>query len=60
MTTSITEYINQIRIEKAKHLLANTNLRNFEIALNVGFMNEIFLEECYIMPYIKCSLLGDQ
>jgi two-component system response regulator YesN len=45
--TSITEFINQIRIENAKQLLISTNFRNFEIALKVGFMNESYFANIF-------------
>ncbi|HHV10908.1 MAG TPA: response regulator [Clostridiales bacterium] len=36
---SITAYLNEIRIEKAKELIAGTNLKNYEIAEQVGISN---------------------
>ncbi|MDD3402256.1 MAG: response regulator [Hespellia sp.] len=36
---SIPEYLNEIRIEKAKELIVTTGLKNYEIAERVGFGN---------------------
>ncbi|MCC2727878.1 helix-turn-helix transcriptional regulator, partial [Blautia sp. MSK22_86] len=35
--TSLNDYINSLRVEKAKHLLENTNTKVIDIALEVGF-----------------------
>lgn len=37
MGVSLNDYINTLRVEKAKHLLKNTNTRVIDIALEVGF-----------------------
>ena len=36
------EYINKIRIDKAKDMLMNTHLKAYEIAQNVGYNNESY------------------
>ena len=38
-TVSFTEFVSRIRVEKAKHLLLNPNLRISEIAFAVGFQS---------------------
>jgi len=52
---SVTNYINHIRIEKAKNLLVNTKLNSNEIAYEVGFesstyFSRIFKKELGISP----------
>lgn len=52
---SITNYINHIRIEKAKHLLVNTKLNSSQIAYEVGFesatyFSKVFKTELHISP----------
>jgi signal transduction histidine kinase/ligand-binding sensor domain-containing protein/DNA-binding response OmpR family regulator len=52
---SVTNYINHIRIEKAKYLLLNTTLNSNEIAYEVGFesssyFSRIFKKELEISP----------
>lgn len=37
MSMSLNDYINTLRIEKAKHLLKNTNIKVIDIAMEVGF-----------------------
>ncbi len=37
MGVSLNDYINTLRVEKAKHLLKNTNTKVIDIALEVGF-----------------------
>ena len=44
---SITEYLNKIRIEKAKELIARTNLKNYEIAERVGIMNASYFSTIF-------------
>lgn len=44
---SITEYLNEIRMEKAKELLAETNLKNYEIAEKVGFRNASYFSTMF-------------
>ena len=40
--TSLTKYINSVRLENAKKLLKTTNLHQYEIAQKVGFTNESY------------------
>ncbi|WP_299123680.1 hybrid sensor histidine kinase/response regulator transcription factor [uncultured Winogradskyella sp.] len=54
---SVTNYINHIRIEKAKHLLVNTKLNSNEIGFEVGFesstyFSRIFKKELGISPVL--------
>ena len=37
MGECFSEYVNNLRMEKAKELLINTNLKNVDIALSIGF-----------------------
>ena len=42
LTLSFVEYLNKVRINKAKELLLNTNLKLYHIAFDVGFNNESY------------------
>lgn len=44
---SIPEYLNQIRIEKAKELIAETNGKNYEIAEQVGIGNASYFSTIF-------------
>lgn len=44
---SVTEYLNQIRIEKAKELIAGTNSKNYEIAEQVGISNPSYFSTIF-------------
>lgn len=44
---SVTEYLNQIRIEKAKELIAGTNAKNYEIAEQVGISNPSYFSTIF-------------
>lgn len=41
------EYVNQVRIEKAKELLLNTYQKTYEIAENVGFTDESYFSRTF-------------
>ena len=41
------EYVNQVRIEKAKDMLLNTYQRTYEIAQNVGFADESYFSRTF-------------
>lgn len=44
---SITEYLSEIRMEKAKELLRESNLKNYEIAEKVGFHNASYFSTMF-------------
>lgn len=44
---SITEYLNKIRIEKAKELIKTTNLKNYEIGDRVGISNPSYFSTVF-------------
>lgn len=44
---SITEYLNEIRMEKAKELLVESNLKNYEVAEQVGFRNASYFSTMF-------------
>lgn len=44
---SVTEYLNKIRIEKAKELISRTNLKNYEIAEQVGIVNASYFSTLF-------------
>lgn len=44
---SVTNYINHIRIEKAKHLLVNSKLNSNEIAYEVGFESSTYFSRIF-------------
>ncbi|QHW34703.1 response regulator [Paenibacillus rhizovicinus] len=44
---SFTEYVNRIRLEKAKELLLNTNLKSYEIAQRVGFADDSYFSRAF-------------
>ncbi len=53
---SFREYINTLRIEKAKHLLENSNKRIVDVMLECGFKNQssfnrVFKGICGVSPY---------
>lgn len=43
----ITEYLNKLRIEKAKELLCNTSMMSYEIAEQVGFNNYRYFTQVF-------------
>jgi two-component system response regulator YesN len=43
----VTEYINMARIKKAKELLANTSLKVYEIAYEVGFNDQHYFSSVF-------------
>ena len=52
---NFTDYLSRVRIEKAKNLLLNPNLRVSEIAYEVGFQslthfNRVFRKQCGVSP----------
>lgn len=44
---TLTQYINKVRIEKAKYLMKNTSLRVYEIAHTVGFNNPTYFSNMF-------------
>lgn len=44
---SITEYLNKLRVEKARELLVNTSLMSYEIAEQVGFVNYRYFTQIF-------------
>ena len=44
---NLTNYIMNYRIEKAKELLRSTNLRSYEIAEKVGFLDESYFSRTF-------------
>lgn len=44
---SFVEYVNQVRIDKAKELLMNTFQKTYEIARNVGFADESYFSRIF-------------
>lgn len=44
---TITDYVMRIRMEKAKDLLANPNLKIYEIAYHIGYQNEKYFSKVY-------------
>lgn len=44
---TITDYVTRIRMEKAKELLGNPNLKIYEIAYHVGYQNEKYFSKVY-------------
>lgn len=44
---SVTEYLSQIRINQAKELIAQTNLKNYEIAEKVGIHNPSYFSTIF-------------
>ena len=56
LNINLIDYINNIRIEKAKELLSNTNLRSYEIAAKVGiidtsYFSKVFKKYTGVSPY---------
>lgn len=47
MSQSLTRYINEVRIEKAKALLKTTNLKVYEIGREVGFQNPSYFSTIF-------------
>lgn len=47
MGINLTNYITAYRIEKAKELLKNTNLKSYEIAEKVGFLDESYFSRAF-------------
>lgn len=45
------QFLNEVRIEKSKHLLLNTNLSVLEVALSVGYNNQNY----YNMAFKKIT-----
>ncbi len=45
--TGITGYLNALRIEKAKDLLRDTNLKNYEVGSRVGFPNASYFSTIF-------------
>ncbi|MDY3251177.1 MAG: response regulator [Candidatus Choladocola sp.] len=52
--TSISEYVNQVRIQKAKELISNSNMMIYEIAEAVGYGNYIRFTQVF-KKYEGCS-----
>jgi len=44
---TFTEYVTELRVEKAKMLLKETNLKVYEIAENVGFANSEYFSKIF-------------
>ncbi|MBO7742662.1 helix-turn-helix domain-containing protein [Paenibacillus sp. MWE-103] len=44
---NFTEYVNRVRLEKAKELLLNTNLKSYEIARRVGFADDSYFSRAF-------------
>ncbi|WP_164545579.1 helix-turn-helix domain-containing protein [Paenibacillus albus] len=44
---NFTEYLNRIRLEKAKELLLGTNLKSYEIAQMVGFTDDSYFSRAF-------------
>jgi two-component system response regulator YesN len=44
---TFSEYLNGIRLDKAKELLLNTNLRSYEIAEQIGFTDESYFSRSF-------------
>ncbi|MGN8646233.1 response regulator transcription factor [Gracilibacillus sp. HCP3S3_G5_1] len=51
--TSFTEFVKQLRIEKAQHLLSTTMLPIYEIAEQTGFKDERYFSKVFQME-VKC------
>jgi len=51
---SFSEYLNKVRIEKAKSLLRNTNLLSYEIAEKVGFSDNKYFTQVF-KKFAGCS-----
>lgn len=47
MGSTIFQYLNQIRIQKAKELLLNGNLKSYEIATMIGFCDEYHFSKVF-------------
>ncbi len=47
MGISFVEYINQVRIDRAKDLLVRTYLKTYEVALSVGFTDESYFSRIF-------------
>lgn len=47
MGVNLTNYLMNYRIEKAKELMRNTNLRSYEIAEKVGFLDESYFSRTF-------------
>lgn len=43
----LNEYLMRYRIEKAKYLLSNTNMKVYEIAIKVGYMDESYFSRSF-------------
>jgi len=54
MNTTISNYINDKRIEKSKELLKNTTLKTYEIAEKVGFKNSVHFNIVF-KKLVKCT-----
>ena len=54
---SVTNYINHIRIEKAKYLLENTKLNSSEIAYEVGFESSTYFSRIFKKELGKTPIL---
>lgn len=57
------DYVNKIRIDRAKHLLVTTNDRLYEIGQHVGFNNEYyfsrrFRQEVGVSPDITGAVIA--
>lgn len=44
---NFTEYLLQLRMEKAKELLASTGMKTYEVAEAVGYMNPHYFSSCF-------------
>jgi two-component system response regulator YesN len=48
---NLNNYINSVRVEKAKDLLLNTNMRSYEIAEKVGYRDESYFSRVFMKFY---------
>lgn len=44
---SFVDYVNQVRVDKAKKLLITTRLRNYEISQQIGYANEKYFSQIF-------------
>lgn len=48
LQVNFTDYVNKVRLEKAKELLLNTNLKSYEIADRVGFADDSYFSRTFM------------